>query len=72
MTAVWEGKDFEDTIRLAVSLGGDSDTLTCIAGGIAEAIWGVPEDIKSEALSRLPEEMKAVYEAILRIGRFGK
>ena len=72
MTAVWEGKDFEDTIRLAVSLGGDSDTLTCIAGGVAEAIWGVPEDIKSEALSRLPEEMKAVYEAILRRGRFGK
>ena len=72
LTAVWEGKDFEDTIRLAVSLGGDSDTLTCIAGGIAEAIWGVPEDIKHEALKRLPEEMKAVYEAILRRGRFGK
>ena len=72
LTAVWEGKDFEDTIRLAVSLGGDSDTLTCIAGGIAEAIWGVPEDIKSEALNRLPEEMKVVYEAILRKGRFGK
>lgn len=72
LTAVWEGKDFEDTIRLAVSLGGDSDTLTCIAGGIAEAIWGVPEDIKLKALSRLPEEMKAVYEAILRRGRFGK
>lgn len=66
LTAVWEGKDFEDTIRLAVSLGGDSDTLTCIAGGVAEAIWGVPEDIKSEALSRLPEEMKAVYEAFLK------
>ena len=66
LTAVWEGKDFEDTIRLAVSLGGDSDTLTCIAGGIAEAIWGVPEDIKSEAVSRLPAEMKAVYEAFLK------
>ena len=72
LTAVWEGKDFEDTIRLAVSLGGDSDTLTCIAGGVAEAIWGVPENIKSEALSRLPEEMKTVYEAIVRRGRFGK
>lgn len=66
LTAVWEGKDFEDTIRLAVSLGGDSDTLTCIAGGVAEAIWGVPDDIKSEALSRLPEEMNIVYEDFLR------
>ena len=66
LTAVWEGKDFEDTIRLAVSLGGDSDTLTCIAGGVAEAIWGVPEDIKSQALARLPDEIKAVYEDFLR------
>ena len=66
LTAVWEGKDFEDTIRLAVSLGGDSDTLTCIAGGIAEAIWGVPEDIKTQALARLPDEMKFVYEAFLK------
>ena len=72
LTAVWEGKDFEDTIRLAVSLGGDSDTLTCIAGGVAEAIWGVPEEIKLKALSRLPEEMNVVYEAIVRRGRFGK
>ena len=67
LTAVWEGKDFEDTIRLAVSLGGDSDTLTCIAGGVAEAIWGVPEVIKHEALNRLPEEMKVVYEAFMKM-----
>ena len=69
MTAVWEGTDFEDTIRLAVSLGGDSDTLTCIAGGIAEVIWPIPEDIKSEALRRLPEDIIKVYHAFLnRIG----
>ena len=63
LTAVWEGKDFEDTIRLAVSLGGDSDTLTCISGGVAEAIWGVPEDMRDEAMNRLPQEMKHVYMA---------
>ena len=68
LTAVWEGKNFEDTIRLAVSLGGDSDTLTCIAGGVAEAIWGVPEDIKSQALARLPDEMIAVYESTKPLG----
>ena len=66
MTAVWEGKDFEDTIRLGVSLGGDSDTLTCIAGGIAEAIWGVPDHIKSKALERLSDDVKAVYEKFVK------
>jgi ADP-ribosylglycohydrolase len=69
MTAVWEGMDFEDTIRLAVSLGGDSDTLTCIAGGIAEVIWPIPENIKSEALHRLSEDIVVVYHTFLnRIG----
>ena len=62
MTAVWEGKDFEDTIRLGVSLGGDSDTLTCIAGGIAEAIWGIPESISSKALKSLPADMAVVVK----------
>ena len=60
MTAVWEGADFEDTIRLAVSLGGDSDTLTCISGSIAEAVWGIPDTIRDEAIRRLPDEIKDV------------
>ena len=67
MTAVWEGKDFEDTIRLGVSLGGDSDTLTCIAGGIAEVIWPIPEEIKVEALQRLPEDLRAVYDRFVHL-----
>ena len=45
-----EGNDFEDVIRTAVSLGGDCDTLTCIAGAIAEAFYGVPETMKEECL----------------------
>lgn len=43
ITAFLEGKSFEDVIRTAVSLGGDCDTLTCIAGSIAEGFYGVPE-----------------------------
>ena len=48
-----EGNDFEDVIRTAVSLGGDCDTLTCIAGSIAEAYYGVPEQLKKESEKRL-------------------
>ncbi len=56
ITAFLEGTDFEDGIRNAVSLGGDCDTLTCIAGGIAEAFYGVPDEIKKECIKRLPSE----------------
>lgn len=48
ITAFLEGNSFEDVIRTAVSLGGDCDTLTCIAGSIAEAFYGVPSKIKKE------------------------
>ncbi len=57
-----EGENFEDVIRTAVSLGGDSDTLTCIAGGIAEAFYGVPEVWKEECRKRLPEDMLKVLD----------
>ena len=43
-------KDFEDTVRNAVSLGGDSDTQAAMAGAIAEAFYGIPEDIKQKGL----------------------
>ena len=46
----------------AVSLGGDSDTLACITGGIAEAFCGMPQELRNETLKRLPEEMRAAYE----------
>ena len=54
--AFLEGIDFEDSIRNAVSLGGDCDTLTCITGGLAEAYYGVPDEFKKECEDRLPEE----------------
>ncbi len=60
ITAFLDGLDFEDVIRTAVSLGGDSDTLTCIAGSIAEAYYGVPEPLKEACRLRLPEDMQAL------------
>ena len=62
VTAFLEGDGFEDVIRTAVSLGGDCDTLTCIAGAMAEAFYGVPEELKEECRKRLPEDMRAVLE----------
>lgn len=64
ITAFLEGTDFEDVIRTAVSLGGDCDTLTCIAGSIAEAFYGVPAILTAECRSRLPEDMLYI------LGRF--
>lgn len=62
ITAFLEGQSFEDVIRTAVSLSGDCDTLTCIAGSIAEAFYGVPEEMKRECRKRLPEDMIAVLD----------
>ena len=62
ITAFLEGNSFEDVIRTAVSLGGDSDTLTCIAGSIAEAFYGVPVILEAECKARLPEDMLSVLE----------
>ena len=54
--AFMEGKDFEDVLRTAVSLGGDCDTLTDIAASIAEAYYGIPEEIRLMGINQLPEE----------------
>ena len=62
ITAFLEGDSFEDVIRTAVSLGGDCDTLTCIAGSIAEAFYGVPANLKQQCRSYLPDEMLEVLD----------
>lgn len=62
ITAFLEGDGFEDVIRTAVSLGGDCDTLTCIAGGMAEAYYGVPEALKEECRKRIGQDMIAVIQ----------
>ena len=60
ITAFLEGDGFEDVIRTAVSLGGDCDTLTAIAGSIAEGFYEVPDELKHECLARLPVDLKAI------------
>jgi len=61
--AFLESTDFEDAIRNAISLGGDSDTLAAITGSIAEAAYGVPEAIRQKALGFLDERLTKVYAA---------
>ena len=62
ITAFLEGNDFEDVIRTAVSLGGDCDTLTCIAGGMAEAMYGVPDELKESCRLLLEPGMVKVLD----------
>lgn len=62
ITAYLEADGFERAVRLAVSLGGDTDTLAAITGSIAEAAYGVPEAIADEARRRLPDDLLAVLD----------
>lgn len=61
--AFLESTSFEDAIRMAISIGGDSDTLAAITGAIAEAYYGIPENIKEKALTYLDANLRAIYEA---------
>lgn len=58
--AFLESKNFEDAIRNTISIGGDSDTLAAITGGIAEAYYGIPTDIRKHALTFLDERLLAI------------
>jgi ADP-ribosylglycohydrolase len=61
--AFLESKDYEDAIRKAISLGGDSDTIACITGGIAQAFYGgIPEVIAEQGKSFLPNEFIQILE----------
>ncbi len=57
-----ESGSFEDAIRTAISLGGDSDTIAAITGAIAQAHYGVPDYIGARALTYLDEELRAIYD----------
>lgn len=52
--------DFEDAIRKSLSIGGDTDTIACITGGIAEAYYGIPETLKEEVQDFIPDYMKDI------------
>ncbi|MBR3699029.1 MAG: ADP-ribosylglycohydrolase family protein [Bacteroidales bacterium] len=65
MVAFFDSTNFESAIRLAVSLGGDSDTLACITGGIAEAFYKeIPDDIALTEWNLLPEDFKEILKEI--------
>ncbi len=66
LVAFFESESFEDAIRNAISIGGDSDTIACITGSIAEAYYGIDEDIKNSALSFLDDFLLGELEKILK------
>ena len=68
ITAFLESKDFEDAVRKAVSLGGDSDTMACIAGGIAHAFYRkIPEYIVANVRERLPVEFLEIIDRFMEM-----
>ncbi len=60
--AFLEAEDYEDAVRNAISLGGDADTLACIAGAVAGAYYGVPETIRTETRNRLDDRLRQVLD----------
>lgn len=60
LQAFFESTGFEDAIRNAISIGGDSDTIAAITGGIAEAYYDVPENIRKEALKFLDKNLMEI------------
>jgi ADP-ribosyl-[dinitrogen reductase] hydrolase len=69
IVAFLDSDDYEHSIRLAVSLGGDSDTLACITGGIAEAYYkGVPEHILNETMKIIPAEFIEILDRFKKRG----
>jgi ADP-ribosylglycohydrolase len=70
ITAFLESEDYEDAVRLAISLGGDADTLACMAGGIAAAFFGgVPRNIAVPALARLDDGLRKTVSTFCKTYR---
>lgn len=72
--AFLESSSFEDALRKAISIGGDSDTIACITGGIAEAFYkAIPKDLADKTLLRLDSGLrqltKAFYERFNQEGK---
>ena len=61
LMAFFESASFEDATRNAISVGGDSDTLAAITGGVAEAYYGVPDDVRETALNYLDESLLHIF-----------
>lgn len=67
ITCALEATDFEDAVRNAISIGGDSDTIACITGGIAEVMFGVPGEIADQTRSYLTDDL---IDALDRFDQF--
>jgi ADP-ribosylglycohydrolase len=63
LVCFFESNSFEDAIRTAISLGGDSDTIAAITGAVAEAYYGVPEDLRRKALTYMDSDLHTIFEA---------
>ena len=63
LVCFFEGDSYEDVIRNCISIGGDSDTIAAIAGGIAEAFYGVPDELRSRLGDFLPHDLMAICTA---------
>jgi hypothetical protein len=66
INCVLQASSFEDALRSAVSIGGDGDTIAAIAGGIAEAMFGLREEIAGTTWKYLPEDMQGVVNDFYR------
>ena len=69
--AFLNGKSYEETLRIAAMMGGDSDTICCMAGCLAAQLYGIPKEIADTAFAMLTDEMKEVVEAFNKF-EFGK
>ena len=67
IVAFLEATGFEDAIRNAVSIGGDSDTIACMAGAVAAAFYGIPKDIREEAGPFIDGEVRNVLDRFTRL-----
>lgn len=67
LEAFFESDSFEDTIRNAISIGGDSDTIDAIAGSLAEAFYGIPKDIETKSISYLDDELLEIVQKFRNI-----
>jgi ADP-ribosylglycohydrolase len=68
LTCALEAADYEDAIRNAISIGGDSDTIAAIAGGLAEAMFGIPDSIVITGWNKIPDDMQIVMAKLYEIG----
>ena len=70
ITCALESVSYEDAVRTAISLGGDADTLAAIAGSIAEALHGIPDDLKERAESRYFSDVSDILKVIEEMYQF--